>query len=181
MVNFETSSGSRWVIRHETTYRYDTPVAFAPHTLRLSPRADSVRTLARELRVTPSPVEVADFPDEFGNTCSRVTFDTNAVNELTVESRVEVQICAPQRHLLSSFSLPQLPWTPPSGDRLAVFRQTDGSVDVSALAFRVSAEVGGAPLAFFEHLNRTLYSTIDRQIRVEGSAQTPAQTPAKQV
>lgn len=176
MTYFDTNSGFRWTIRHQTTYRYDTAVAFAPHTLRLSPRADSVRTLARNLWITPTPIEVVDYSDDFGNLCTRVSFDGNMVNELKLESHVEVQAYAQQHPLLSAIALPPLPWTPPSFDTLLSFRQPDGSAEVAALANRLSAEVGGAPLAFFEHLSNTLYAMIDRQIRVEGPAQTPEQT-----
>ena len=178
MTELETNSDFRWAIRHETSYRYDTPVAFAPHILRLSPRPDSVRTLTRNLQITPTPIEVSDFSDEFGNVCTRVSFDANAVDELKIESHVEVQTYAPRPHLLAALSVPPLPWTPPTSDLLALFRQPDRSAEVVALAERLMAEVGGAPLAFFEHLSTSLYAMIDRQIRVEGFAQSPAQTLA---
>ncbi|HYP98933.1 MAG TPA: transglutaminase family protein [Polyangiaceae bacterium] len=178
MADFETNTGSRWAIRHETTYRYDTAVAFAPHVLRLSPRPDRVRTLARTLWITPTPIELTDFSDEFGNTCTRVSFDANAVHELRIESHVEVQTYLQQHQSLVSSVLPSLPWIPPSFDQLSAFRQADDNAEVAALAQRLMREVGAAPLRFFEHLCATLYSMIDRQIRVEGSAQTPAQTLA---
>jgi len=178
MTDLETNTGSRWAIRHETSYRYDTPVAFAPHILRLSPRPDRVRTLARHLRITPTPLAVSDFSDEFGNTCTRVSFDAEPVNELKIESHVEVETDATRPHLRAARALPPLPWAPPSADLLAVFRQPERSAEVAALAQRLTAEVGGAPLAFFEHLSTTLYAMIDRQIRFEGSAQSPEQTLA---
>jgi transglutaminase-like putative cysteine protease len=178
MTEFETNIGFRWAIRHETSYRYDTAVAFAPHILRLSPRPDSVRTLSRDLQITPTPLAVTDFSDEFGNICTRVSFDENSLDELRIDSRVEVQTYAPRPHLLAALSLPPLPWTAPTSDLLSVFRQPDDSVEVVALAQRLAAEVGGSALTFFEHLSTTLYAMIDRQIRVEGSAQSPAQTLA---
>jgi len=167
----------RWSIRHETTYRYDTHVAFAPHVLRLSPRPERVRTIARQLRITPTPIEVADFSDAFGNTCTRVTFGAATTNELIIESRVDVETEAQPAHG-HDLGLPLLPWSPPPWDPLAAFRQPDDSAEVAALARRLSFEVDRAPLAFFERLCNTLYTTLDRQIRVEGFAQTPAQTLA---
>ena len=167
----------RWAIRHETIYRYSTGVVFAPHVLRLSPRPEGVRTLARTLQITPTPSELTDFSDAFGNTCTRVTFGSDAADELRIESRVEVQTLA---RPVQGFGvgLPPLPWTSPGFDSLALFRQPDGSAEVAALAQKLALEVGGAPLAFFERLSTTLYATIDRQIRIEGAAQTPAQTLA---
>lgn len=176
--NFETNTGPRWAIRHETSYRYDTAVAFAPHILRLTPRPDSVRVLRRDLHITPAPLQITDYSDEFGNSCTSVTFDANSVDELKIVSRVEVQTHAQQRHGTSAFGLPPLPWQAQGFDALWTFRQADGSAEVAALANRLMAEVGGAPLAFFEHLNGTLHSMIDRQIRVSGAAQTPLETLA---
>ncbi|HET7540417.1 MAG TPA: transglutaminase family protein [Polyangiaceae bacterium] len=177
MIDFDTNAGSRWAIRHETRYRYTTPVAFAPHLLRLSPRPDSVRTLARNLRITPTPLEINDFSDAFGNTCTRVLFGPDPADELEIESRVEVQTLAPPLHG-QNWTLAPLPWVVPNFDSLSLFRQTDESPEVAALAQRLAFSVGFAPLAFFEALSNTLYSTMDRQIRVEGSAQTPAETLA---
>ncbi|HEY0463997.1 MAG TPA: transglutaminase family protein, partial [Polyangiaceae bacterium] len=161
-------------------YRYSTAVVFAPHVLRLSPRSEGVRTLARDLRITPLPVELSDFNDDFGNTCTRVSFGPGAADTLKIESRIEVQLFGRPAfgQAFSLSALPPLPWPRPSFDSLSMFRQLDGSTEVSALAQRLAFEVGGAPLAFFDRLCTTLYSTIDRQIRIEGSAQTPAQTLA---
>lgn len=179
MTDFDQNASSGWAIRHETTYRYDTAVVFAPHVLRLNPRADSARTLARTLHITPTPVDVSDFDDEYGNLCTRVTFDAHSASELKIESRVEIAPSVQRRNgLHAALALAQLPWTAPNSDSLWLFRQSDGSAEVAALAQRLSAEVFGAPLAFFEHLNTTLHAMIDRQMRVEGPAQTPDRTLA---
>lgn len=175
MTEFDASAAGHWRIRHLTRYRYSTAVAFAPHVLRLSPRSDSVRCLARSVHVTPTPLQVADFGDEFGNTCSRVTFGSGMSSELVFESELEVQTFA-RPALGHGPQLPLLPWLPPYPDALLVYRQPDYSAEVSALGHRLAQEAGHAPLAFFELLCRTLYSTLDRQIRIEGAAQTPAQT-----
>lgn len=179
MTEQHANPGSGWVICHETTYRYSTAVVFAPHVLRLSPRSDSVLTLSRHLRITPPPVEITHIDDEFGNVCTSVSFDSCSVDELKIESRVEVQTCArPHDQLVSRPWLPPLPWAPPDRDSLGAFRQPDDSAEVTALAQRLAREAGGAPLRFFQHLTTTLYTTLDRQIRVEGAAQTPAETLA---
>ena len=108
-----------------------------------------------------------------------MSFGASAVDELRIESRVDVETrVGPQLHALFQSPLPPLPWLAPPHDPLASFRQEDGSAEVATLARRLAFEVGGAPLTFFEHLTTSLYSMIDRQIRVEGSAQTPAQTLA---
>jgi len=177
MTLLDANAVFRWAIRHETTYRYSTQVVFAPHVLRLRPRPEGVRTLAHDLRITPTPIAVSDFSDAFGNTSTHLTFGSDASDELKIESRVEVQAFA-RPTLGEGLGLPHLPWASPGFDALSIFRQPDGSAEVAALAQRLLFEVGGAPLAFFERLCTTLHSTLDRQIRVEGAAQTPAQTLA---
>jgi len=163
-----------WAIRHRTVYRYSTPVAFAPHVLRLTPRADGVRRLTRTLYITPEPVEVTDFGDVYGNTCTRVTFGGEAVDELVIDSRLDVEPLTAASG--GGVGLAPLPWWPPPDDSLALYRQRDESAEVAALAERLAREAGGEPFAFFDHLCGSLYSTLDRKIRLEGAAQTPAET-----
>jgi len=177
MTDREVAPVARWAIRHETLNRYSTAVVFAPHVLRLNPRTDRVRTLSRHLWITPSPVEVVDGSDDFGNSYTRVCFDSSSAGELKIETRVEVEVCAGSQ-VLPQRALPPLPWTPPSADSFCAFRRPDGNAEVATLAQRLASEVSGAPISFFQHLNSTLYAMIDRQIRVEGAAQTPDQTLA---
>jgi transglutaminase-like putative cysteine protease len=174
MTEFDMNAPGRWAIRHETTYRYDTQVAFAPHILRLAPRADSVRCIARNLYVTPMPIERLDFIDAFGNTCTRLAFGPRVSNELIIDSQLEVETHAvPVR---DGSRLPPLPWTPNDSDLLGPYRVRDDSDEVAALAQRLAREVGYAPLSFFELLSRTLYTTLDRKIRVAGNAKSAADT-----
>jgi transglutaminase-like putative cysteine protease len=175
MMQPEASVAGRWVVRHETIYRYSTPVAFAPHVLRLTPRADSVRCVERSLSVTPTPLGISEFSDTFGNSYTNVTFGASSSDELIIDSRVVVETFtrpAPS----SVYALPLLPWAAPYNDSLFSYRQPDGSSEVAELAQRLAFQVGHAPLAFFDLLCQTLYSTLDRQIRVDGLAQTPAET-----
>jgi transglutaminase-like putative cysteine protease len=173
----DANIAGHWLIRHRTWYRYNTAVAFAPHVLRLTPRADSVRCIARSLLVSPTPLDVTDFEDELGNSCARVTFGAGQSSELSFDSQLEVQTFA--RPVLGRGPLPPLlPWVPHYPDPLFAYRQPDFSYEVTALAQKLAKEAAHAPLVFFELLCRTLYSTLDRQIRVDGPAQTPAQTLA---
>jgi transglutaminase-like putative cysteine protease len=164
----------RWLIRHETAYRYDTQVAFAPHVLRLTPQGERVRCMSRNVHVSPLPLTTSDFRDAFGNSCTRISFGSEQASELIVRSDVEVQTLA--RPLLDGSGLPPLPWYTHGHDELLAYRHAGNGPEVAALAERLTREVGGAPLALFELLNRTLHTTLDRQIRVEGHAQTPAET-----
>jgi transglutaminase-like putative cysteine protease len=177
MTQLEVNVAGRWVIRHETVYKYSTPVAFAPHVLRLTPRADSVRCLERSLSITPTPLGISEYSDIFGNSYTSVTFGASSSDELIIDSRVVVEtFTRPVQG--PGYSLPVLPWATPYIDALISYRQPDGSAEVAALGQRLASQVGHAPLAFFDLLCQTLYSTLDRQIRIDGLAQTPAETLA---
>ncbi|MDF3066742.1 MAG: Protein containing transglutaminase-like domain, putative cysteine protease [Polyangiaceae bacterium] len=168
---------SRLAIRHRTTYRYTLPVSFAPHVVRLTPRADVARCLSRTLLVTPTPVSLADEVDELGNAFTRLAFGPDLTTELVVESHLLVET-APPPSLEVAPPLPPLPWTAPHADALARFRSTEADSSVASLAQSLSNEVGGAPLPFFDRLCRYLHDHIERGLRLEGDAQTPSQTLA---
>jgi transglutaminase-like putative cysteine protease len=167
-------AAGRWAIRHVTTYRYSVPVAFATHVLRLTPRADRARCLVRHLQVTPAPLCVTEYLDAFGNDCTRLDFGPGQFNELVVDSRVEVETLAPTGNARPG--LPGLPWLPSADDDLAPFRERDESPAVISLAQNLAASVGYQPLAFFERLCSDLYTNTDRQLRLEGAAQTATET-----
>lgn len=164
-------------MRHETRYRYSTQVTFAPHVVRLTPRAERVRSIARRLQIWPTPSAALDYVDGFGNAYTQVSFGQDFADELVIVSELEVEVLAPPARD-DLLQLPQLPWALPLYDSLSQFRQADGGAEVAELARQLALEAGGAPLQFFDRLCQRLYSTLDRQIRVDGAAQTPAETLA---
>lgn len=168
---------SRFAIRHRTTYRYTVPVAFAPHVVRLTPRPDRARCLERRLLVSPAPLTLTDETDELGNSCTRLTFTGQLATELDIESHVLVDTDEPPDLRFAPW-LPPLPWFGPTADGLDSFRFSEPSAVISDLARSLCEEVDGAPLAFFERLCVHLHGRIERGLRLEGAAQTPAETLA---
>lgn len=168
---------SRFAIRHRTSYRYTVPVSLAPHLLRLTPRADSARLVSRQLWVSPTPLSVAEESDAFGNARTRLDFGPELTPVLQVESLVVVETSPPPDLTLAP-PLPTLPWLSPLADALSPFREEEPDGDVSSLAHALSNEVGAAPLPFFDRLCRYLHDNIERGLRLEGAAQTPARTLA---
>jgi transglutaminase-like putative cysteine protease len=168
----------RFRIQHETHYRYSAPVVFAPHVLRLNPRAQSVELLSRALIVHPQPAELFDFDDAFGNRVSRVTFQSSPSDALRVESRLELEtFVAPDAG--SDDGLPALPWPAPVGDGLDVYRyEADGDASVRDFAGTVAAGAGRRPLAFLEALNASLFESMTAHVRHEGAAQRAGTTLA---
>ena len=166
----------RFAVRHETLYRYSVPVVLAPHLLRLTPRAEH-QSLTRSLVVRPEPVELREENDSYGNRVARVTFSAQATDELRIESRFELATSPPQP--VSEVSEP-LPWTRLAASELGVYRPGDASVDPVVVAFArtVAEEVGQQPLAFLDHLCRTIHARADKQIRTSGDAQAASDTLA---
>src|ERR1700722_7943378 len=124
----------RFKVRHETLYRYDAPVRFAPHVLRLNPRSEGVRVVSRMLTVTPQPVERRDFVDSFGNRLTNVVFDRHA-DALRIESHFELDTTTPVDAASVVEGLPTLPWPDAVPDGLDGYRretQSDASVTTFA-------------------------------------------------
>ncbi len=167
----------RWSVSHETIYRYSVPVTFAPHLLRLNPRIDGVRVIQRALDIEPSPADVYEYADSFGNTCTRVAFGPGSSTVLAFRSRFEVEtFVAPS---LDSIHLPALPWTGAPDDELAPFRRgSSPGAEVEAFAHGVADAAGRASIGFLENLCRTLFARIDKTIRLDGAAQQAGETLA---
>ena len=166
----------RFSVRHETLYRYSMPVRLASHVLRLNPRADGARILAGSLTVDPAPAERHDATDRFGNRVTHVSF-VGVSDLLRIESRFDLDTLAAAP--LRDPGLPRLPWSSSPHDGLADYR-ADGEQDaaVQAFAATLASESGWAALPFLDRLSQTLFTRMERRIRVEGAAQAPAHTLA---
>lgn len=166
----------RFSVRHETVYRYSAPVRFAPHVLRLTPRAEGIRLHHRSLAADPDPLRVEDDVDPFGNPLSRVGFDAPA-DLLRFESRFTLDTLAPPP--LAAGAAPTLPWSIEAGDAFAVWL-ADPAPDATVATF--ADEIAGASDhrvdRFLDTLCRTLFERTDRHIRPDGAARSPAETLA---
>jgi transglutaminase-like putative cysteine protease len=167
----------RFLVRHETRYRYSVPVVLAPHVLRLTPRPGYAMR-ARTLVVRPEPVERRDEIDAFGNPITRVVFNDAATDALSIESRFELDTVMPEAPMVTA--LETLPLPRPAADQLASYRPPQNDVDagVAAFARALAAEVGYMPVAFVEHLCSTIHGRAQKHIRPSGEAQSAAQTLA---
>jgi len=167
----------RFVVRHQTLYRYNVPVVLAPHVLRLTPRATENRIWARSLLVRPDPVQLSEQQDSFGNAITRLAFPNAPTDELRIDSRLELDTLAPP--LLGPETLPLLPWAAPASDGLAPYLPAVAAdPGVASFARAVAAEAGDGAVPFLDHLCRTMHARSDRRIRHTGDAQTAAETLA---
>jgi transglutaminase-like putative cysteine protease len=166
----------RLSVRHDTLYRYSTPVRLASHVLRLNPRTENARILAGSLIVDPAPAQRRDATDGFGNRITEVSFE-GLSDRLCIESRFDIDIveAAPLRDP----GLPPLPWPPGPPDELADFRPGDDQgAAVQAFAATLASDSLWVALPFLNSLSQTLFTRLERRIRVDGAAQTAAETLA---
>jgi transglutaminase-like putative cysteine protease len=168
----------RFVVRHETLYRYSAPVVLAPHLLRLTPRSEHLLR-ERALRLRPEPLELRDETDEHGNIVTHVTFSHHATRELHIESCFSVDTATPLGGGVTLGPEP-LPWAGPLVAELAPYRATQVAVDpaVAAFARGVAAEVAQEPLAFLAALCATIHARGDKHVRPTGEAQAARETLA---
>lgn len=166
----------RLSVRHETLYRYSGPVAFAPHLLRLHPRAQGANLLTASLSIEPTPVARQDTTDRFGNRITEVSF-AGVSDVLRIESAFEIDI--PPAAPLRDPGFPLLPWPAHTDDGLSDYRTGgDQEETVKNFAAALAADSGWRVLPFLDKLTRTLFTRFDRHIRTEGAAHSPAQTLA---
>jgi transglutaminase-like putative cysteine protease len=165
----------RFTVRHLTRYRYSVPVVLAPHVLRLTPRPGHTM-LRRTLVVWPDPVELRDEIDAAGNPITRVVFGDAATDLLSIESGFELYTQPPESTSVVAGAM--LPLGPGFAPELAAYRAAGQAIDpgVAAFARVLAAEVGHDPVAFLDHLCRTIYARADKQIRTSGDAQSAAET-----
>jgi transglutaminase-like putative cysteine protease len=161
----------RFQVRHETHYPYSTPVALAPHILRLSPRPEGVAILRQTLQIEPGPAQSETLTDSFGNRITQVSF-AGTTWDFRIVSEFDVETLPPSA---SGALFPPLPWAP-AADDFGVYR--DGAVHpaVRAFAADIAARQGGSAPAFLDDLTQTLFSRTDRRIRIDGYAQPPEET-----
>jgi transglutaminase-like putative cysteine protease len=164
----------RFVVDHETLYRYSTPVRLAPHVLRLTPRPEHVRIESHTLAIEPSPDARREQLDPFGNRVTHVSF-SGWSDLLRITNRL----------VLETFHVPPPPDVPgrlpcplDPGDELRPYRGVVVDETVYAFAAAIADETGLAPVAFLDRLNANLHARIERAIRFSGEAQAPCVTLA---
>lgn len=159
----------RFRVRHETTYRYDTPVTLGAHVLRLTPRPDGVRIVSHDIVVEPAPVTRRDETDAFGNAITRLEF-ADTTHSLRVESRFALDT-RPAPAL--SANLPPLPW------RAADAPLADGiHPDVRAFAEELARAADLDTIAFLDRLCLAIFSRTALSIRPSGDARPAHETLA---
>jgi transglutaminase-like putative cysteine protease len=93
---------ARYLIRHDTRYRYDQPVGESRQLVRLRPRdLPCSRCVDFRLDVTPLPQRSEEFLDGFGNILRYLFFEREH-SELFVRAESLVELIAPERPALET-------------------------------------------------------------------------------
>jgi transglutaminase-like putative cysteine protease len=174
----------RFQVEHITRYEYSAPVALGPQTVRLRPRPDGgVRELAWTLTLDPQPQVRSDQLDAEGNLVSRLWF----VGE-TRHLEIGVSLGAETTRVNAFDYIPDLgtrrlpmDYAPAEAAVLAPYLapgpgQGPSDPSVHALKARIQDTSDGSPTGFLTGLNAWMYAEIEREIRDQGVAQSPAET-----
>ncbi len=165
----------RFSVCHETHYRYSSPVRFAAHVLRLTPRTDNAVLQAHRLTIDPVPSMRRDQTDRYGNLITRLEFE-GLSDHLRIESRFDLDTRAP---VTGCPAPPPLPWPPGTSNAMADYLPPGGQDEsVRAFAAGLASESEWNVVGFLDRLNQTLFTQTDRNIRAGGAAQAPAHTLA---
>jgi transglutaminase-like putative cysteine protease len=170
----------RFQIDHSTRYEYSSPVALGPQTVRLRPRPDGgMHELTWDLAVDPKPQTRSDQLDAEGNLVSRLWF-VGETRHLDIAIKLNAQALRTNAFdFIPELGANRLPmdYAPAEASALAPYRAL-GQADHGAqtLRTRCEAKSDGSPAGFLLELNQWIFTQIEREIRDQGAAQTPAQT-----
>jgi len=179
---------SRLQILHRTTYRYRQPVAFGEHRLMMRPRESyDQHVVFSQLKVTPQASHLRHVHDVFGNCVSICRFEGKS-DVLTFESQVllEHNPVAPSLDCAEAIvpGGPSLPFAYDAEDMPDLVRSVergfpdpDRTVETWVRRFlKWNGPTFVLPL--LSELTRTIHSEFTYKRRLDGGAQTPAQTLA---
>lgn len=168
-------------ITHRTIYRYSQPVQLGPQRLHLTPRNDGSQRLQQfDLKVTPQPQQRSDNLNAEGNLVTQLWFDSQWVEQLTIESESQVETTRsnPFDYLSEPWAV-QLPFDYPSALRRSLqpyLRSNDGgslapSNSVTDWAQTILHQHQNNSGYFLTELNQTIHRRSEYRMRVTGLPQ----------
>ena len=166
-------------IRYETTYRYDAPVHFSTHKIRLFPCGDVHTQILRLEFETNEGASVRFGRDVFDNCVASCTFSVPA-SELRFHLELDLALGKknPFDFLLASeaTSLP-FSYGPELERALAPFRETDAARPLEIPRWtRPTPDAPRPTVATLVELNERLHECVGYERREEGPPRSPAET-----
>jgi transglutaminase-like putative cysteine protease len=164
-------------LRYETAYRYDEPVGFSPHELRLFPRSDRFHRVRRqELRVNDGAT-VRYSRDVFDNSVATIFFPER-LSELRIALEVDLDLAEKNAFdfILESDAV-EMPfsYTPEVREILGPYLRRGVSDELRVPGWSPLRERSGTVSALVK-LNQTLHENIGYERREEGAALSPNET-----
>ncbi len=161
-------------IRHETLYRYEKPVSFSPHFVRLFPRTEPGRLVqAVEFRTNPE-ASVQYRRDLFDNNFARCFYPEKAA-DLRFDLRLEVELRETNAFdfLLENYaSAFPFAYVPEDLARLAPYL----AGEPLPLPFHPAPAAGTSTVTMLLDLLGAIHGNIRYEWRDEGAAHSPAET-----
>lgn len=166
-------------LRYHASYRYEEPVRFSPHDVRLFPRTDRFSRVRRvEFKTTPAAT-IRYFRDIFDNTVASC-FVSEPARELRIQFAVDLDL--EQRnpfHFLLESDAVDLPckYDPARRALLVPYLQphSNARLNVPGWEEPTEAKPQGTVSALVA-LNRALHDYIGYERREEGAARSPEET-----
>ena len=166
-------------IRYQTIYRYDQPVRFSPHDVRLFPRSDRFVQISRLDFQTKPETTVRFGCDVFDNVVASCFFE-KAAEELELRLAIDVEVVKKNPF---DFMLPRravrmpFPYEEDIASIVCAYcqRQTGDAISLPEWT-PPTAESPRETVATMVELTKLLHRTISYQRREEGAAQLPSET-----
>ena len=169
----------RFTIRHQTHYRYSSPVVLSPHRLRFHPRDDGAQlVIEHQLNISPTPLGRNDHLDLEGNRVTQIWFE-EATDHLDIE--VNMQIETFRSNAFDFILAPEAAVLPIDHEHdlicaRAYLERIEPDDSVTAFAAELSMAVERDTLRFLDRLNRQLFADFSHVHRDTGAPQSPAFT-----
>ena len=166
-------------LRYQTTYRYEEPVGFSPHDVRLFPRSDRFSRVRRFDFSTTPKATIRYGRDLFENTVASCYFPERS-KELTFRLAINLDLDEKDPfHFILAPEAVEMPfeYDERTRDLLAAYRNPQEKQELTVPGWQAPArKKRRATVATLVDLNKQLHECIGYERREEGEALSPAET-----
>jgi transglutaminase-like putative cysteine protease len=166
-------------LRYQTTYRYEEPVGFSPHDLRLFPRSDRFSRVRRLDFSTTPKATIRYSRDVFENTVASCFFPERA-KELSFRLAIDLDLDEKDPfHFILAPDAVDLPfhYDPRNAELLAAYRERRVKEQLTLPGWEAPvARKRRGTVETLVDLNKRLHECIGYERREQGEALSPAET-----